>query len=95
MEAVRQIIQWIGAHPYGICVVVTIVAFMESLVLVGLIVPGALILFGVGALVANGTVNFWPVFVAAVLGAIAGDGISYEFGRHHGERVRRLKLFRR
>ena len=38
---------------------VMLVAFLESLALVGLILPGTVMMAGLGALIGGGEVNFW------------------------------------
>jgi membrane protein DedA with SNARE-associated domain len=73
---------------------VFLVASGESLAIVGLVVPGAVIMVAAGALVALGALEFWPTLLAAVVGAITGDGISYWLGRHYHERLRSVWPFR-
>jgi undecaprenyl-diphosphatase len=94
-EWIHQIVQWAGSHSHAAYLVVGFVAFLESLAFVGLIVPGVVILFGAGALVANGALGLWPTLGAAVIGAIAGDGLSYWFGRHYRNGIRNWWPFRR
>jgi len=53
------------------------------------------ILFGAGALVATGALGLWPTLGAAVVGAIAGDGLSYWFGRRYRNGIRSWWPFRR
>ncbi len=48
-----------------------------------------------GALVALGALEFWPTLLAAVAGAIVGDGISYWLGHHYRDRLRSVWPFRR
>jgi membrane protein DedA with SNARE-associated domain len=64
-------------HPVLAYTAVFLVAFLESLVLVGLLVPGTVIMFGIGAIVAAGGLAIKPVLVLSTAGAIAGDGLSY------------------
>jgi undecaprenyl-diphosphatase len=74
---------------------VCLLTFSESLAGVGLIVPGTLSLFGVGALIAAGALGFWSTYAWAVSGAVLGDGLSYWLGRHYHQRVRSLWPFSR
>ena len=67
---------------------VFLVAFSESLVLVGLLVPGAVLMFAAGALIGTGHLHFWPTFAWAVAGAVAGDGLSFWLGWHYQARLR-------
>jgi membrane protein DedA with SNARE-associated domain len=45
------------------------------------------LMFGFGALIALGSIDFWPTFWLAVAGAIAGDGLSFWLGHHFKERL--------
>lgn len=51
---------------------VVLVAFLESLALVGLILPGTVLMAGLGALIGSGELNFgmpgWPVLSVACWG---------------------------
>lgn len=64
-----------------------LVSFSESMALVGLLMPGTVIMFGVGAVVATGSLGLAPVLLLAMAGAIAGDGFSYWLGHHYKERL--------
>ena len=63
--------------------------------MVGLVVPGAVLMIGVGALIGIGVAGFWPILFAAVAGAIVGDGLSFWLGHHYRARVRTLWPFRK
>ena len=67
----------------------------ESLAGVGLLVPGTVIMFGFGAVVAMGGLDLCPVFFAAAAGAVAGDGISYWLGRRYSCRLVEIWPFSR
>ncbi len=85
MHYLNILLAHIDQYPgiaYG---VVFLVSFSESLALVGLLVPGTVIMFGVGAIVATGSLRLVPVLLLAISGAIAGDGVSYWLGRHYKE----------
>nr|WP_276315226.1 DedA family protein [Mesorhizobium jarvisii] len=62
-------------------------AFGESLVLVGILLPGTTVLIIVGGLVGAGIVQPLPVLLAAMIGAALGDTISYFLGRWLGRGV--------
>ena len=86
---------WAGQHPVIALSLVFTLAMAESLAGVGLAVPGAAMMIAAGALVALGAMDFWPTLFVAVMGAIAGDGISYWIGRRYRDRLRTLWPFRR
>ena len=88
MFDIDSIIGWVAQHPDWITLAVFVVAMTESLAVVGILVPGAVLMLGAGALVGVGAVGFWPLLFAAVAGAIAGDGLSYWLGRRYRDRLR-------
>lgn len=76
----QELLNWLNGHPgWGIAIVFG-VSFVESLALVGILLPGIVILFGVGALIGLGLLDMVPVWIAASLGAFLGDALSYALG---------------
>ena len=59
---------------------VFLIAFFESLALIGLLLPGIMILFGVGTLIGLGLLDLIPIWIAASCGALLGDSVSYLLG---------------
>jgi len=92
---VTPVLHWVQLHPGWSQMVVFLIALGESLAMVGLFVPGTVLMFGIGAVVATGSLAPWPTLGAAVAGAMAGDGISYLLGRHYHEGLARLWPFSR
>ena len=95
MEALLQdLLHWISLHPHAFIIAVFFIALMESLVVLGLLIPGAALLFGAGALLATGTLPILPVMLAASAGALIGDLISFLLGHHYQQRLRVIWPFR-
>lgn len=63
-----------------------IAAFVETALVVGLLVPGSTLLLLLGALSATGTVDFAGVFWFGVAGAVLGDNLNYWLGKRYGQR---------
>jgi membrane protein DedA with SNARE-associated domain len=76
----QDLLNWLNANPAWGFTLVFLVAFFESLVLIGILLPGMLILFGVGALIGLGILDLTPMWIAATTGAVLGDGMSYALG---------------
>ena len=91
----QNLLEWVALHPYAFNAVVFVVALMESLVVLGLVIPGAALLFGVGALMATGTLPIPSILFWTVAGAIVGDLISFLLGQHYHQRLRVVWPFRR
>jgi membrane protein DedA with SNARE-associated domain/membrane-associated phospholipid phosphatase len=89
------LVAWIGAHPILAGAVIFLVAFCDAVVILGFAVPAAPILFAVGTLIGLGTIDATYAVLSAAAGAFCGDGISYLFGHHYGNRLRRMWPFSR
>lgn len=61
-------------------VAIALVAFFESLALVGLILPGTVMMAALGALIGSGEVIFWHAWLAGIVGCLLGDWISFWLG---------------
>jgi len=95
MHYLNELLVFITGHPTLAYAAIFLVSLSESLALVGLFIPGTVIMFGVGATVATGALGLGPVLLLAMGGAIAGDGFSYWLGRHYHEHLRELWPFSR
>ena len=65
-------------------------AFGESLAFISLLIPAWGALVALGALIGSSGIDFWPVWVAASLGAAFGDWLSYWIGLKLEYRVQHI-----
>ncbi len=93
--SVDAVIAWIGAHPMAAGAAVFVVAFLDALVAIGLLMPSGPILIAVGALIGLGALDAPYIIGCAALGALLGDGASFLFGHHYGQRMRGMWPFSR
>jgi len=93
-EFFTQMLDWIQHNPEYAGLVVFAVALAESLAIVGVLVPGVIVLLGAGALIGAGVLDFWSMCAWAVIGAIIGDGLSYWLGHHFEYLTERWRWFR-
>ena len=77
----NQIVEFVKLHQAWAPLVVFLLAFGESLAFISLLLPAWAALLGIGALIMAGGLNFWPIWIAASLGAALGDWLSYWIGR--------------
>lgn len=89
----NQLLEWISQHPEQAGWVIFIVACAESLAIIGVLVPGVVVLLGAGTLIGSGVLDFWTMCAWAVAGAILGDGLSYALGRHFQYITQRWRWF--
>jgi membrane-associated protein len=71
-------------------------AFAEAAILVGMVLPGetALLVAGVFCNAKYGNLNLGVMMLIAVVCAIGGDSVGYEFGKKFGPSLRRSRLGR-
>ncbi len=90
----HALIAYLSAHPDIGLIAVFAAATLESIVVVGVLVPGSALIFVAGVLIGLRVLD--PIWTtgAAVLGATLGDGFNYWLGGHYGDRIRTLPFFR-
>ncbi|MGK9172564.1 DedA family protein [Yokenella regensburgei] len=76
-------------------IAIALVAFLESLALVGLILPGTVMMAGLGALIGSGEVNFWHAWLAGIVGCLLGDWISFWLGWRFKRPLHRLSFLQK
>lgn len=95
MEAwIQDFFHWLptGALYYAL---VFLISFCESLAFAGIVVPGSTLIVFTGFLAANGKGAYVPLVLAATLGAILGDLLSYWLGARMGAALLARPLFKR
>ncbi|NIM71455.1 MAG: hypothetical protein GTN86_06880 [Xanthomonadales bacterium] len=92
---IHEILNWVSQNPAWSSLLVFTVACIESLALVGIIIPGIVFLFGVGAMIGLGAVEFLPVSLCGSAGALLGDVLSFALGRRYREHLVELRPFSR
>jgi membrane protein DedA with SNARE-associated domain len=69
-------------------------AFLEAAAFVGFVLPGETSLLIGGVLAHSHVWSFWLFLFCAIIGAIAGDSVGYEVGKHFGARIKVNRLGR-
>ena len=86
-QSIQPLFTWLSEHPAWSGLIVFLIAFSESLFVVGIIVPGTVLMFGVGTLIGTGVLDIQETLLIAFIGAIAGDGISYWIGIRYNQQL--------
>ena len=79
-----NLIAWLSGAPGWLAAALFATAFVESLAIAGILVPGVAILFAVAALAGKTGMPLSEALVWAGLGAVAGDTLSFALGRFSG-----------
>ncbi|MEA2906782.1 MAG: hypothetical protein QOG83_437 [Alphaproteobacteria bacterium] len=91
LEAYAQhIIDFVREHQAWAAPVVFVLAFGESLAFISLLLPAWGALVAMGALISQGQLNFWSIWIAAAIGAALGDWLSYWIGSKLEHRVQHI-----
>ena len=82
----HSIVEAVGANQRLAYTFVLLLAFSESLPVLGSLIPGTMIIIAISTLVPSGAVDIKWLLGCTILGAILGDGFSYWLGyRYHRE----------
>ena len=81
---------WLVANNLQIplFVLLILLAFAEAAAFVGFVLPGETALIIGGVLAHSKVWPLWLFILCAVVGAIAGDSVGYEIGKHFGPRIK-------
>lgn len=84
---VQQTVDFVRNNQVWAAPIVFALAFGESLAFLSLLIPAWGALVAIGALISSSDISFWPIWIAASLGAAAGDWLSYWVGLKLENRV--------
>jgi membrane protein DedA with SNARE-associated domain/membrane-associated phospholipid phosphatase len=94
-HAIGALLDAASRHSHLALIGVGAIAFAESLAVIGTFVPAAVVLFCAGVLVGHGALGWLSTLAIAVAGAVAGDAVSFEAGRHPAVRKRVMEATKR
>lgn len=75
--------------------IIFLIAFLETLFLVGFFFPGSVALVAIGGLVATGYLELWPTLFWAFAGAVLGDNLSFWMGVYFQEPIKKSRWYTR
>ncbi|MCX6434496.1 MAG: DedA family protein [Actinobacteria bacterium] len=87
---------WLVAHNLQIPLFALLIffAFAEAAVFIGFVLPGETSLLIGGVLAHEKVWPLWLFLICAIVGAIAGDSVGYEVGKHFGPKIEVSRLGR-
>jgi len=86
---------WLTQNPDWTLLLIFGLAALESLAVIGSIIPAIPVMIGLTLLAGHIGINVYEVLLYAVAGAIIGDGISYAIGHHFKHRIEHVWPFRK
>lgn len=95
LSSVQPLLDWLNSHQQWVAASLILIAFLESLALAGVVIPGVLLLFGASAVAGSGALGIWPTLACAFGGAVLGDCTSFFLGKHLKQHIKDIWPFRR
>ena len=86
----QSLSDWLSLHPNWILFALCLAAFVESLAIAGIIVPGVAILFAIAVVAGSSGLSLFSALSAAFVGAVLGDVLSFFLGYHYRDRLRKM-----
>jgi len=76
----EQLLDFIQNYQSHLSIIVMLVAFLESFVIIGFFLPGSLILFSIGTMIAPAELNVMAIILGNYIGAVLGYNASFFIG---------------
>lgn len=95
LSYIDPLTSWLNQHPHWAGIITFLISFSESLAIVGSLVPGSVTMTAIGMLIGTSVIPGIPIFIWAVLGAIAGDSASYFLGFYYHEKINEYWPFKK
>ncbi len=84
----QSLIDVLSQHPTWALGLLFVAALLESVAVIGTLVPGSSVVVAAGVLIGVQALDPWWAAIAAVTGATLGDGFSFWLGRHYQAQIR-------
>ena len=94
-DYVQPLTHWLQTNPGWSLFITFLISLTESLAIIGSIIPGSVTMTAVGILAGSGIMRLDLTLVAATLGAICGDSLSYALGYFYSERLVEIWPFKK
>ncbi|KTD60208.1 Legionella secretion system protein Y [Legionella sainthelensi] len=87
VDYVQPLTDWLQQNPHWSLFITFLISLTESLAIIGSIVPGSVTMTAIGILAGSGIMRVDLTLLAAILGAVAGDSLSYALGYYYSEQL--------
>ncbi len=94
-EYIDLFLNFISENESWAAPLIGLMAFLESLFVIGLIMPATVIMIATGALIGAEALSPLPILIGASIGCFLGDNTSYFIGRKIRPGLRRSAVFQK
>lgn len=92
---VAPLTTWLQQHPHWALLITFLISLTESLAIIGSIVPGSITMTAIGILAGRGIMRIDLTLLAAIMGAVAGDSLSYGLGYVYSDKLTEMWPFKK
>lgn len=85
---------WLSDNPQWLGLSLFLVACLECLAIVGLIMPGTVMIFAIAVLAGSGVLSLGEALLLGFAGGLLGDLLSYGLGRRYHQAIRSIRVLR-
>jgi len=93
-EWLTALTSWLANHPQWLGLSIFLVACLECLAVVGLLMPGTVMVFAIAVLAGSGILTLGETLLLGYAGGLLGDLLSYGLGRRYHQNIRNLRGLR-
>ena len=92
---IQPFTNWLHSNPHWTLFFTFIISLSESFAIIGVIVPGSVTMTAIGILAGSGIVRLDLTLLAAILGAVCGDSLSYAIGYFYSDKILEIWPFKK
>ena len=86
------LIEKFGIFSY---IILFLIIFAETGLVIAPFLPGDSLLFILGAIAVQGTLNIYLLFLVLILAAVLGDTVNYWIGKYAGEKITKKNIIKK
>lgn len=94
-ENLQLLIIWIQHNPHWALLITFVISLCESLAVIGTMIPGSFTMTAIGILAGSGVMRIDLTILSAIMGAVAGDSLSYCLGYFFRDHLAEIWPFKR
>ena len=95
IDYIQPLIEWLRANPHWSLFITFFISMLESIAIIGSIVPGSVTMTAIGILAGSGVMPIGHTLIAATVGAMVGDNVSYAIGYYYRDNLKQIWPFSR
>ncbi|MCQ4311253.1 bifunctional DedA family/phosphatase PAP2 family protein [Pseudomonas stutzeri] len=85
---------WLSENPQWLGLSLFLVACLECLAVVGLLMPGTVLVFAIAVVAGSGVLSLGETLLLGYVGGLLGDLLSYGLGRRYHQNIRSMRGLR-